>query len=72
MPEIDAHGKVVAKWIISEILYGIVCFILLFVLIGLPLLIALGVVAVVFPIIGGVKASGGELWRYPLSIPFFK
>jgi uncharacterized Tic20 family protein len=31
----------------------------------------MGVLVVVFPIIGGIKASTGEAWKYPLSIPFF-
>ena len=34
--------------------------------------VILGVLAVLFPIIGGIKALGGEVWNYPLSIHFFK
>jgi hypothetical protein len=71
-PEIDAHGKVVVNWMISLIIYGAVCFLLSFILIGIPLLIVLGALAVIFPIIGGIKANNGELWKYPLSIPFLK
>jgi len=40
------------------------------VVIGIPLLLAVLVLTIVFPIIGGVKANNGELWRYPLSIQF--
>lgn len=72
IPEIDAHGKVVVNWIISSIIYLIVCLALSFILIGIPLLIALGVVMIAFPIIGGIRADNGELWVYPLSIQFFK
>jgi uncharacterized protein len=71
-PEIDAHGKVVVNWIISAIIYGIVCGLLFFVFIGLPLLIVLAALWIIFPIIGGIKANNGELWKYPLSIQFFK
>jgi uncharacterized protein len=39
--------------------------------IGLPMLLTLIVVAIVFPIIGAIKANDGEVWKYPLSIPFF-
>jgi len=28
--------------------------------------------AIAFPIVGGIKANNGEVWRYPLSIQFFK
>lgn len=72
LPQIDVHGKIVVNWIISMALYGAVSFVLVFALIGIPMLILLGVLGVVFPIIGGVKASNGEAWHYPLSIQFLK
>jgi len=68
LPGIDVHGKVVANWIISVIVYGVACVLLAFVVIGIPLLVALAVVALVFPIIGGMKAGNGEVWRYPMSL----
>jgi uncharacterized protein len=67
---VDIHGKNALNWIISHIIYGIVSFLLCFVVIGIPLLFILGVLAVVFPIIAGTKANNGEYWRYPLSIRF--
>jgi uncharacterized protein len=70
LPGIDAHGKVVVNWIISLLIYGIVSGFLCVVLIGIPLLITLGILHLVFPIIGGVKAMNGEVWRYPLSMSF--
>jgi hypothetical protein len=72
LPGIDVHGKIVANWIISEILYTIVSALLIVVIIGIPLLMAIGILGIVFPIIGGIKANNGEVWKYPLSIPFFK
>ena len=72
LPEIDAHGKVVVNWIISAIIYGVACMLLIFLFIGMPLLFLLTALCVIFPIIGGIKANNGELWRYPLSIQFFK
>jgi uncharacterized Tic20 family protein len=72
LPGIDEHGKVVMNWIISEIIYGIASLLLMLVLIGIPLLIALGIVGIIFPILGGIKANNGELWPYPLSIRFLK
>lgn len=69
---IDEHGKVVVNWLISALIYGVGAFILSFILIGIPLLIALALVGLVFPIVGGIKASNGELWVYPLSISFLK
>jgi uncharacterized Tic20 family protein len=72
LPGIDVHGKIVVNWILSAIIYGFACIPLLFLLVGIPLLIALGIVGIIFPIIGAVKATNGEAWKYPLSIPFLK
>ena len=72
LPGIDVHGKIVANWIISAVLYGILCFILTFVFVGMPLLMVLFAIAIIFPIVGGIKANNGEAWKYPLSITFFK
>ena len=47
------------------------CGLLVFVLVGFPLLGILGVLSIVFPIIGAVKANEGTVWTYPLSIKFF-
>ena len=71
-PEIDAHGKNILNWMISFLLYAFISAILIFVLIGIPLLLALGVVAVVFPIMGAIKADQNEIFKYPMSIEFIK
>lgn len=72
LPEIDAHGKVVVNWLISAFIYGVISVVLSMILIGIPLLFVLCVLSVVFPIIGGIKANEGEVWRYPLAIPILK
>jgi uncharacterized Tic20 family protein len=72
LPGIDEHGKVVVNWILSAIIYGAVGTVLVFAIVGFPLLAALGLACIIFPIIGGIKANNGELWRYPLSIQFLK
>ena len=71
LPGIDPHGKVVVNWVLSAIIYALICIPLFLVIVGIPLLIAVGVLWIVFPIIGAIKASNGELWKYPLSISFF-
>jgi uncharacterized Tic20 family protein len=72
LPALDVHGKIVINWIISAIIYAAISALLVLVFIGIPFLIALGIIGIVFPIIGGMKASNGEIWRYPLSITFLK
>ena len=68
---IDQHGRIVANWIITACIFGLVFLVLSFVIIGIPLLLILGVLSIVFPIVGGIKANNGELWPYPLCIKFF-
>ncbi len=71
-PEVDRHGKMVMNWIISMIIYLVISLLLTLLLIGLPLLIAVAVMSIVFPIVGAVQASQGELWNYPLAIRFIQ
>ena len=68
---IDLHGKVVLNWILSAIIYSVACLLLAFVVIGIPLLIALHLSGLIFAVVGGIKANDGHLWSYPLSIQFF-
>ncbi|MCW5961684.1 MAG: DUF4870 domain-containing protein [Pyrinomonadaceae bacterium] len=72
MPALDAHGKMVVNWLISSFIYLVVSGILTIVIVGLLGLLAIAVMSVVFPIIGGIKANNGELWEYPLTIKFLK
>lgn len=72
MPALDAHGKMVANFMISMTIYGIISFILMFVLIGFLLLPVVFLIGIIFPIIGGMKANNGEFWEYPLTIKFIK
>ena len=77
--EIDEHGKESLNFQISMFLYtaalGVVCFILMFILIGfllLPLFAILFLADVVLVIIASLKASEGQLYRYPLTIRLIK
>ena len=72
MPQLDAHGKMVVNWLISELIYIVISVILIFVLVGILTMLAVVVMGIVFPIIGAIKANNGELWEYPLTIKFLK
>lgn len=71
-PGVDTHGKNVVNWAISMFLYMIVAVPLCFLLIGIPLVIVLAIAGLVCPLIGAIKASNGETWRYPATIAFLK
>ncbi len=68
---IDLHGKIVANWLITELIMAVVFVFLCAFMIGYPLVMALTVAAIALPIIGGIRANNGEAWPYPLSIRFF-
>lgn len=69
---IDANGKIVMNWMLSNLIYTVICGILILILIGIILLIGLQICCLVFTVKGCIKAGKGEVWPYPLSIPFFK
>lgn len=72
MAALDAHGKMVTNWMISATIYGAVSFVLMFVLVGFLTGLVVWLLAIIFPIIGGIKANNGEMWNYPLTIKFLK
>jgi uncharacterized Tic20 family protein len=57
---------------LSWLLYAIVGVALIFVVIGIPILIVLGIAYVVLIIIASVRANNGELYRYPATIRFVR
>ena len=73
-PELDDHGKMVTNWIISLLIYTVAASLLSVITcgVGALLFIPVAVVAIVFPILGGLKARDGLLWKYPLTITFLK
>ena len=68
----NRHGLMIINWFISALIYSVISGILCFVLIGIPMLVIIAIATWVFPIIGAIKASNGEFWRYPLTIEFLK
>ena len=71
-PIVDVHGKNAVNWIISAVIYSVICLILVFAVIGIFLLFILGALSIVFPIMAGIKANNGEVWKYPMTIQFLK
>lgn len=72
MPALDAHGKMVANWMISSVIYTFASILLMFVLVGFLTIFAVLLMGIIFPIVGAIKANNGELWEYPLTIKFLK
>ena len=67
-PYLDAQGRELLNFQISYFIYALISMVLVAVLIGIPLLFAVGIASLVFTIIGIVKASEGQVYRFPLCI----
>ncbi len=72
LPELDAHGKNAANWLLSLLLYAAVSLPLCLLGVGIVMLLVLGALGMVFPVIAAIKANEGQVWRYPLSISFLQ
>src|ERR1700716_2773505 len=67
-PEIDAHGKESINFQLSMLIWNAIAAILCLVLIGIPILIVLHILNIVFVIVASIQASEGKLYRYPFTI----
>jgi len=71
-PLVDDQGKEALNFQITVALAAIVCFLLMFVVVGIFLLMALGITNLIFIIIAGLRANQGESYRYPFSLRLVK
>ena len=71
-PFVRAHTATALNFQLTLLIAYVVGGILSIVIIGIPILIAAGILAIVFPIIAAVKAGNGQWWTYPLTIPFVR
>lgn len=65
---VAAHAKESLNFQITVFLAAMVCVPLIFVLIGIPLIIILGLLSIVWRIIATIKASEGKLYKYPYCL----
>lgn len=71
--EMDEHGKSILNFQISLLIYAIVSVPLILVFgLGLLLMIAVGIVAFVFPVMNAIRASRGDQPNYPFSLRIIK
>jgi uncharacterized Tic20 family protein len=69
---VDDHGREVMNFQISFLIYSIVCIPLYFILIGIPIILAVYIAAVVGMIRGAVAAHRGDVFRYPICLRFIR
>ncbi|MFO7653963.1 MAG: DUF4870 domain-containing protein [Candidatus Krumholzibacteriia bacterium] len=71
-PFVNDQGREAVNFQITMMIAALISAALTFIVIGIPLLIIVGVLMIVFPIIAAVKSDRGETYRYPLSFRFIK
>lgn len=69
---IDRNGKASLNFQLSVLLYTVLLFPLCFILVGIPLLLALLLLEAICVVIASIKAARGEMFKYPISIPFIQ
>lgn len=67
---VNENGKASLNFQLSMLLYIVLAIPLCLIIVGIPIVIMLVMLKVICIIIGSVKASKGEEFRYPISIPF--
>ena len=69
---INEQGKEAVNFQITMMLAMIVAVPLIFVVIGIPLALIIGIAMTVLPVIAAIKANDGESYKYPLTYRFLK
>lgn len=72
LPYVDHHGKEALNFNICFTIYLIAAWLTIFILIGFLLLPAVGIAWLVLVILATIKASNGEMYRYPLIFRLVK
>lgn len=69
---VNINGRNSLNFMLSILLYIVLAIPLCIIIIGIPIIIFLVTLKVICIIIASVKAAKGELFRYPLLIPFIQ
>lgn len=69
---VDQNGKASLNFQMSLLLYMVLAIPLCFIIVGFPIVVFLVLLKVICIIIASVKASKGEEFKYPVSIPFIQ
>ena len=69
---VNDQGKEAINFQISVTVYIFVSILLIFVVIGIPLLIIIGLFSLIMAVIAAINANDGKKYRYPFTIRFIK
>jgi uncharacterized Tic20 family protein len=69
-PHVNDQGKEAINFQLSITVYILISVVLVFVVIGIPLLIILGIFSLIMTVIAALNANDGNKYRYPFTIKF--
>jgi uncharacterized protein len=69
---VNLNGKNSLNFQLSMLLYVVLAIPLLFIIIGIPIIMLLVTLNIICIIIASVRSSKGEIFKYPLVIPFIQ
>lgn len=72
MPIVDVHGKKALNFQITMAIAYLVCFVLIFAVIGLILLPLVAIFGFVMVVLASIKANEGKEFNYPFSLNLIK
>lgn len=73
MPLVEQHGKEAINFQITVSIAVVVCFLLMFVLVGFVLVFIVGLGALILTIMAAVNVANGKLdYRYPFALRLLK
>ncbi len=72
MPFVDDQGKESVNFQITMLIGFIICFVLTFIVIGIPLLLLLALADLILIIIAAIKSNDGVQYRYPFALRLIK
>jgi len=65
---VASNAREALNFHLSLLIYCLCCIPLVFVVIGIPLLVVVGLASIVLAIVAAIKASDGGCYRYPLTL----
>ena len=71
-PLVDDQGKEALNFQLSILIYQLITIPLVFIVIGIPILIFLGVMNIVLVVVAGINAGRGVPFKYPLTIQLIR
>jgi len=69
---VDYNGKASMNFQLSLLLYTVLAIPLCFIIVGIPILIFIFILKIVCIIVASIRAAKGDVFKYPLSIPFIQ